>query len=119
MGLSWDTLPHQIVMNYRSRHRRFYAPCGVGVFPSEKNAIISSIHVCVRVAPWKLSLTWCHTICYRKARSRPQIENNIFDELKCEVRARETRDVAPGKLVVCVGFEATAQLLRHMQGDYV
>lgn len=64
-------------------------------------------------------LTWCRTICYRKARSPPQIENNIFDELKCEVQAREIRDVATGKLVVCVGFEVTAQLLRHKQEDYV
>jgi tRNA (guanine37-N1)-methyltransferase len=36
----------------------------------------------------------------------------------CNVEAREIRDAAPGKLVVCVSFSVTRMLLRRMQGDY-
>ncbi|KAL9189876.1 hypothetical protein ACHAXT_009551 [Thalassiosira profunda] len=41
-----------------------------------------------------------------------------LDELGCEVKAREVRDAAPGKLVICVSFSVTSLLLRRMQGDY-
>jgi len=41
-----------------------------------------------------------------------------LDELGCNVQARFIRDVAPGKVVVCVSFQVTNQLLRNMQGDF-
>ena len=41
-----------------------------------------------------------------------------LDDLGCRVEAREIRDVAPGKVVVCVSFKATDVLLRTMQGDF-
>ena len=43
---------------------------------------------------------------------------SYLDELGCDVTAREVRDAAPGKPVVCVSFSATRLLLRRMQGDF-
>jgi len=47
---------------------------------------------------------------YRKA---------YLDKLGCEVRAREVRDVAPGKVVICVSFKVTNSLLKVMHGDFI
>lgn len=41
-----------------------------------------------------------------------------LNELGCNIQAREIRDAAPGKLVICVSFNVTRLLLRRMQGDY-
>lgn len=38
-----------------------------------------------------------------------------LNELECDVKARRVKNVG----MVCVSFKATAQLLRHMQGDYI
>jgi tRNA (guanine37-N1)-methyltransferase len=42
-----------------------------------------------------------------------------LDKMGCDVRAREVRDVAPGKVVVCVSLKVTYQLIRVMKGDYI
>ena len=42
-----------------------------------------------------------------------------LDALGCEVQTRVIRDVAPGKVVICVSFKATTRLIRHIQGDFV
>jgi tRNA (guanine37-N1)-methyltransferase len=44
---------------------------------------------------------------------------SFLDKMGCDVQAREVRDVAPGKVVICVSFKVTATLLRIMQGDFV
>jgi hypothetical protein len=46
---------------------------------------------------------------------RRQELNNEFDAM---VSTRLVRDVAPGKVVVCVSFSLTPKLIRYMQGDY-
>ena len=48
-------------------------------------------------------------------RSRLQ---ELNEEYGCNVRVHNVRDVAPGKIVFCVSFTATNQLLRCMQGDF-
>lgn len=35
-----------------------------------------------------------------------------------QIRTRLVRDVAPGKVVVCVSFSLTPRLIRYIQGDY-
>lgn len=43
----------------------------------------------------------------------------FLDKMGCDVQAREVRDVAPGKVVICVSFKVTTTLLRIMQGDFI
>jgi tRNA G37 N-methylase Trm5 len=43
----------------------------------------------------------------------------LNQDYNCNVQARVIRDVAPGKVCVCVSFSLTSQLVRHMQGDFV
>ena len=38
-----------------------------------------------------------------------------LNDLGCNIRAREVRDVAPGKVVMWVTFQVTGDLLRRMQ----
>jgi tRNA (guanine37-N1)-methyltransferase len=45
-------------------------------------------------------------------------KDELNDEHDCCVTTHPVRDVAPGKLVVCVSFSATPKLLRYMQGDF-
>lgn len=54
---------------------------------------------------------------------RPMAEGSrkgeLDEEYQCRVRTHVVRDVAPGKVVVCVSFTVTPKLLRHMRGDYL
>ena len=47
---------------------------------------------------------------YRKA---------YLNQLGCDVKAHEVRDVAPGKVVICVSFKITTRLLSAMQGEFL
>jgi hypothetical protein len=47
-----------------------------------------------------------------------KFREKYLNDLGCQVAAREIRDAAPGKLVICVSFSVTQVLLRRMQGDY-
>lgn len=42
-----------------------------------------------------------------------------LDSLGCKVESRLIRDVAPGKMVVCVSFRATRKLIKQIQGDFI
>ena len=44
--------------------------------------------------------------------------NELNDEFNTDISTRIVRDVAPGKVVVCVSFFITPKLIRYMQGDY-
>ena len=48
--------------------------------------------------------------------SRRQELNDVYS---CNIRTHIVRDVAPGKVVVCVSFTVTSKLLRHMRGDFL
>lgn len=45
--------------------------------------------------------------------------NELDKEFETQFSTRLVRDVAPGKVVVCVSFFLTPKLVRYMQGDYV
>ncbi len=42
----------------------------------------------------------------------------LDEEFGTKFSTRMVRDVAPGKVVVCVSFSVTPKLIRYMQGDY-
>jgi len=44
---------------------------------------------------------------------------SLLDRLGCKVKTTEVRDVAPGKVVICVSFRVTKALLKVMQGDFI
>lgn len=48
-----------------------------------------------------------------------KFRGEYLNVLGCNVQAREIRDAAPGKAVICVSFSVTDLLLRRMQGDYL
>jgi len=50
------------------------------------------------------------SVSYRKA--------ELDEEFSTNFSTRLVRDVAPGKVVVCVSFSVTPKLIRYMQGDY-
>jgi hypothetical protein len=45
-------------------------------------------------------------------------QGELDQEYGTQFQTRVVRDVAPGKVVVCVSFSITPLLLRSMQGDY-
>ncbi|KAL7439052.1 hypothetical protein ACHAXH_003818 [Discostella pseudostelligera] len=47
-----------------------------------------------------------------------KFRGGYLNELGCNIQARDIRDAAPGKMVICVSFSVTRLLLRRMQGDY-
>jgi tRNA (guanine37-N1)-methyltransferase len=49
----------------------------------------------------------------------PNRRQELNDIYHCNVRTHIVRDVAPGKVVVCVSFTVTSKLLRHMRGDFL
>jgi tRNA (guanine37-N1)-methyltransferase len=45
-------------------------------------------------------------------------KDELNNDYGCKVNVHDVRDVAPGKVVMCVSFSATPRLLRCMQGDF-
>ena len=117
-------LPHHVVMNYPLEATKFLP--ALRWWPTKPTDRKTMVHI------------------YTFARADPSTNRSVLDvavdqvadgllptpepcpgdgehlnELGCNVRARLVRDVSPNKVVVCVSFEVTQRLLRHMQGDYV
>lgn len=46
------------------------------------------------------------------------LRDELDDKFGMDFSTRMVRDVAPGKVVVCVSFNATPKLIRYIQGDY-
>ena len=127
LGLDGKKLPHHIVMNYRLESTRFLPAFRWWALPPHKTDIV----------------TTCHVYLFARAMDDRSVEDVAIDEvaqnllpeggaceitthrkkeldrLGCEVESRVIRDVAPGKVVVCVSFVVSRRLLRNMQGDFV
>jgi len=122
MGLEWETLPHHVVMNYPLEAASFLNALRWWRVPKKRDAVIPTMHVYTFARganPMQSAIDLvAHNLLPEGNEPTPN-RTDYLNKLGCNVKAREIRDVAPGKLVVCVSFKATAQLLRHMQGDFV
>jgi tRNA (guanine37-N1)-methyltransferase len=59
------------------------------------------------------------TMTMKADRIRPCRRQELNDVYHCNIKTHVVRDVAPGKVVVCVSFTVTSKLLRHMRGDFL
>ena len=120
-------LPHHVVMNYPGEAPRFLTALRWWPQPKKKTDIIPRIHVYTfakataggSYTDAAIDLVVDQLIPDGGAAEQRRGRQAEFDRLGCNVKAREIRDVAPGKVVVCVSFSATGQLIRHVQGDFV
>jgi len=53
-----------------------------------------------------------------RAIEKSRYQRRFLDSLGCNVRAKEVRDVAPGKAIIYVSFKVTRELLKIMQGPF-
>ena len=123
MGLEWERLPNHVVMNdpleapsYLNALRWWRVPKKDGF--SQR---IPTLHVYTMVpatTPRSAFLQSAidlvaHNLLPEGNEPTPNRTDHL-NRLKCHVRARQVSDK-----VACVSFQATAQLLRHVQGDFV
>jgi tRNA (guanine37-N1)-methyltransferase len=120
-------LPHHVVMNYPGEAPKFLTALRWWPQPKRKTDVIPRIHVYTFAKAIDggsydeaaIDLVVDQLIPEGGAAEKTRGRKAEFDRLGCNVNSREIRDVAPGKVVVCVSFSATAMLLRHIQGDFV
>jgi tRNA (guanine37-N1)-methyltransferase len=125
LGLSSEQLPHHVVMNYPLEAPAFLNVLRWWKVPKRKADVVPRIHVYTfarrqgdRSAADVAVDEVAHQLLPEGNKPTPG-RLDYLRSLDCDVKAREVRDVAPGKLVICVSFRATALLLRHVQGDFV
>jgi tRNA (guanine37-N1)-methyltransferase len=120
MGLEWQKLPNHVVLNDPNE-----APSYLNALRwwrvSKKTAVIPTMHVYMSVPATMPRSAFlqsaidlvAHNLLPEGNEPTPNRTDHL-NRLKCNVRAREVSDK-----VACVSFKATAQLLRHVQGDFV
>jgi len=120
-------IPHHVVMNYPGEAPNFLSALRWWPQPKKNADIVPRFHVYTfakiidggSYEQAAVDLVIDQLIPEGGAAEKTRGRQSEFDRLGCNVKAREIRDVAPGKVVVCVSFSATSQLLRHVQGDFV
>ena len=109
-----DRLPHHVVMNYPVE-----APSFLGALRWWKASdIVPRVHV-YTFARAEGDRSAEHVAMDLVASNLLPPEDRYEALLEyCPIEAHAVRDVAPGKVVYCVTFEATEKLLRSMRGDF-
>mmetsp|Transcript_20463 Transcript_20463/g.31556 ORF Transcript_20463/g.31556 Transcript_20463/m.31556 type:complete len:359 (-) Transcript_20463:3-1079(-) len=130
-------LPHHVIMNYPLEAPRFLS--ALRWWPVYKSGesdlevpVVPAFHVYTfsradddndedarDVATVAIDLVAHHLLPEGGATEPSKHRQKELNRLGCDIKAREIRDVAPGKVVMCVTFNATPKLLQHMQGDFV
>jgi tRNA (guanine37-N1)-methyltransferase len=127
IGLSEGQPPHHVVMNYPLESPRFLAALRWWPAPSRKTDVVTHVHVYTfaredeirSVEEVAVDLVAENLLPVGGAAELATHRRAELDELGCETEARVIRDVAPGKVVVCVSFKATKRLIKHIQGDFL
>lgn len=129
VGLSPNPLPHHVVMNFPLESPKFVSALRWWPAPSKKTDVVPNIHLYTfarddietgrRAEQVAIDMVAENLLPLGGAVEEAMNRQEELDELGCNVRTRIIRDVAPGKMVVCVSFKATKRLIKHIQGDFM
>lgn len=121
MGLEWEKLPNHVVLNDPNEAPSYLNALRWWRDSKKRTGVIPTLHVYTSVSPTiprsaflqsAIDLV-AHNLLPEGNEPTPNRTDHL-NRLKCNVRARQVSDK-----VACVSFKATAQLLRHVQGDFV
>lgn len=120
-----DQLPHHVVMNIPLDAPTFLTTLRWWKVPKKKADVVPRVHLYMfsrregTRSAFDVAVDEVAHYLLPEA-SEPTVGRlQHLQSLGCDVKVREIRDVAPGKVVVCLSFSATSFLLRHVQGDFV
>lgn len=125
LGSSVSNLPHHLILNYPLDSSSFLN--ALRWWPSGDKILVSPrVHVYTfargdedRTAAEVAVDMVANGLLPEGGYTEPsKFRGEYLNSMGCDVKAREIRDAAPGKLVICVSFSVTRVLLRRMQGDY-
>merc|ERR1712232_1223152 len=128
VGLSGKTLPNHVIMNYPLEAPKFLSALRWWPVPKKlQGTPFFHVYTFAREADndgrsiedVAIDIIAENLIPFGGAVEQAIGRREELDLLGCKVNARLIRDVAPGKVVVCVSFKATRNLMKQIQGDYV
>ena len=128
VGLAEGPLPHHVVMNFPLESPKFVSALRWWPAPNKKGDVIPTVHLYTfardddsrrTAGQVAVDLVAENLLPRGGAVEESNCRLQELDALGCEVQTRVVRDVAPGKVVICVSFKATKRLIKHIQGDFL
>jgi len=126
VGLSDRPLPDHVIMNFPLASPQFLSALRWWSVPGKsRNAPIFHVYTFARdddqgrsVEDAAIDLVADNLLPLGGAVEKTTKRRGELELLGCKVEARLIRDVAPGKVVVCVSFRVTRKLIKQIQGDF-